>query len=398
VSELHTAIVGAGPYGLSIAAHLRAAGVAHAVLGEPMRTWSACMPQGMVLRSEPFASSLWDPRRRHTYARYCARHGLPYQAVGLPPSRARFLEYAAWFRREAVGEDACAGDTARTIRRAGRGFVLELASGRELQARHVVLAIGFMPFRHIPHELAALPAPWVAHSAEMADVGTYAGQEVVVVGAGQSALETAALLHEAGARVRLLARRQVVKWNGGPKPDRTWLDAITTPYAGLGAGWKELAISELPQTFRAVFPADKRHRYVAQSWGPSGAWWLRARVDGRIDALMGTRLAGARRAGDRVVLDVGVNGSTVPLECDRVIAATGFRVDLARVECLDPALAAEVVREGPAPRLSAHYETSVPGLFVVGAASAPTFGPVMRFMFGAKHAAPTLARRLRHAA
>jgi thioredoxin reductase len=389
---LHTAIVGAGPYGLSIAAHLRAAHVPHELLGEPMRTWER-MPQGMVLRSEPFASSLWDPRRRFTYARYCARHGLPYEAVGLPPSRTRFLDYAAWFQREAVGESA--GETARTIRRAGTGFVLELSSGRELQARHVVLAIGFMAFRHVPDELRALPSPCVAHSAAMADVASYAGQDVAIVGAGQSALETAALLHEAGARVRLIARRQKVKWNGGPKPGRTWVDAITTPYAGLGAGWKELAISEMPQTFRALFPADKRHRYVAESWGPSGAWWLRERVDGRIEALMDARVAAARREGDRVALDVRVNGSTLPVEADRVIAATGFRVDLARVDCLDPALRADIVCEGPAPRLSAHYETSVPGLFVVGAASAPTFGPVMRFMFGAKHAAPTLARRLR---
>jgi thioredoxin reductase len=391
-APLHTAIVGAGPYGLSIAAHLRAAGVPHEVLGEPMRTWDACMPQGMVLRSEPFASSLWDPRRRFTYARYCARHGLPYAPVGLPPSRTRFLDYAAWFRREAVGDSA--GEIARRIRREGRTFVLELASGRELQARHVVLAIGFMAFRHVPEELAALGSPYVAHSAAMADVDSYAGQTVAVVGAGQSALETAALLHEAGARVRLLARRQNVKWNGGPKPDRTWVDAITCPYAGLGAGWKELAVSELPQVFRAVFPEDKRHRFVAQSWGPSGAWWLRERVDGRVEALMAARIAAARREEDRVVLDMRVNGSTLPVVADRVIAATGFKVDLARVDCLDPTLVADIAREGPAPRLSAHYETSVPGLFVVGAASAPTFGPVMRFMFGAKHAAPTLARRL----
>jgi thioredoxin reductase len=391
------AIVGAGPYGLSVAAHLRAAGVSHELLGRPMHTWAACMPRGMVLRSEPFASSLWDPGRRFTYERYCAAHGLPYVPVGLPPSRERFLEYTAWFRQQAVGD--APGEMVRTIRRvSGGGFVLELAGGRELVARHVVLATGFMSFRHVPDELAGLPAPLLAHSAEMADPEAYAGRDVAVVGAGQSALETAALLHEAGARVRILARRPQLKWNGGPKPHRTWLDRLVQPYAGLGAGWKELAISEMPQTFRRLFPADKRHRYVAQSWGPSGAWWLRKRVDGIVETHLACAPVDARFEDGRAILRVQESGGVREVAAERVIAATGFRVDLSRLDFLDPALAAEIEREGPAPRLSAHFETSVPGLFVVGAASAPTFGPVMRFMFGAKHAAPAIARRLHHAA
>jgi cation diffusion facilitator CzcD-associated flavoprotein CzcO len=392
---VHAAIVGAGPYGLSIAAHLRAAGVPFELFGRPMHTWAACMPRGMVLRSEPFASSLWDPDRRFTYERFCAGDGTPYVPVGLPPSRERFLEYTAWFQQQGVGETK--GEMVRTIRRAPGGFLLALAGGGDLLARHVIVATGFMAFRHVPDELAALPAPLLAHSAEMADPEAYAGKDVAVVGAGQSALESAALLHEAGARVRLVARRTQVKWNGGPKPGRTWIDQLVQPYAGLGAGWKELAISEMPQTFRRLFPADKRHRYVASSWGPSGAWWLRDRVEGRIEARMSCTLDAARYDEGRAVLALRDAGGAHEIAADRVIAATGFRVDLARLSFLDQALAAEIVREGLAPRLSAHYETSVPGLFIVGAASAPTFGPVMRFMFGAKHAAPTIARRLKQA-
>jgi thioredoxin reductase len=283
----------------------------------------------------------------------------------------------------------------RAILRSSGGFVLALASGRELRARNVVLATGFMAFRHVPDELAALGEPFLAHSAEMAALDAYAGKDVAVVGAGQSALESAALLHEAGARVRILARRTRLKWNGGPKPDRNWLDRLAQPYAGLGAGWKELAISEMPQTFRRLFPADKRHRYVAQSWGPSGSWWLRERVDGRIETRLECALVGARFDDGRAILQVRENGTACEFAADRVIAATGFRVDLARLGYLDPALAADIEREGHAPRLSAHYETSVPGLFIVGAAAAPTFGPVMRFMFGAKHAAPTITRHLK---
>jgi len=256
-----------------------------------------------------------------------------------------------------------------------------------------------MAFRHVPDELAALPAPHVAHSAAMPDVASYAGQDVAVVGAGQSALETAALLHEAGARVRVLTRGDKLKWNGGPKPDRGWIDKIRKPYSGLGPGWKDIAIAELPQVYRALFPAHKRHGHVNDSFGPSGAWWLRSRVENRIPTLFGSALVGARLVDDQVAITVCRDGQEHELRADRVIAATGFRVDLGRLDYLDPALAADIEREGRegrAPRLDRHYQTSVPGLHIVGAASAPTFGPVMRFMFGAKHVAPTLARALRH--
>jgi thioredoxin reductase len=398
MNSIHAAIVGAGPYGLSLAAHLRAADVTCEVLGQPMHSWASRMPHGMILRSEPFASSLWDPARRYTYERYCLQHGLAYEPVGLPPSRDRFLEYARWFQREAVGP--IRGGLVRSVKRAPDGFAVTMEDGRPIAARNVILATGYMAFRHVPPELAALRWPMLVHSAMMDDVASYAGQDVAVVGAGQSALESAALLHEAGARVRILARREKIKWNGGPKRDRTWLDRVAKPHAGLGAGWKDLAISELPQVFRALFPAEKRHRYVRDSWGPSGSWWLRERVDGRIETRLQCTPVTARAERGKAVIEVRENGSpaTSLIEADRVISATGFRVDLARLEYLDPALVAEVEREAEAPKLDASYQTSVPGLYVIGAASAPTFGPVMRFMFGAKHAAPMVARRLRRGA
>jgi cation diffusion facilitator CzcD-associated flavoprotein CzcO len=256
-----------------------------------------------------------------------------------------------------------------------------------------------MAFRSVPEELAGVPAPHLVHSALMAEPATYRGQEVVVVGRGQSALQWSALLHEAGASVRVLTRSHKLKWNGGPKPDRGWIDRIRKPYSGLGPGWKDIAIAELPQVYRALFPPHKRHNHVNESFGPSGAWWLRSRVENRIPTLFGAALVGARLVDDKVAVTVCRDGQEHELRADRVIAATGFKIDLGRLDYLDPALAADIEREGlegRAPRLDRHYQTSVPGLHIVGAASAPTFGPVMRFMFGAKHVAPTLARRLRH--
>jgi thioredoxin reductase len=392
MSGVQVAIVGAGPYGLSIAAYLRAAGVGYRLLGQPMHSWAHCMPTGMMLRSEPFASSLWDPRRRYTYARFCAERGLFYEPIGLPPTLQRFLEYTTWFQQHAVGD--VPGDMAVRINREARGFALELADGSTLFARKVVIATGQMAFRRVPEELSQVDGPQVVHSALMDEPATYRDQDVIVVGRGQSALQWSALLHEAGARVRVLTRGDKLKWNGGPKPDRTWIDRIRAPYSGLGAGWKDIAVAELPQVYRAMFPARKRHSHVSDSFGPSGAWWLRSRVENRIETIYDSTLLGARLADDKVAISVRQGGRERELQADRVIAATGFKIDLERLDYFDPALLGSIAREGRAPQLDRHYQTSVPGLHIVGAASAPTFGPVMRFMFGAKHVAPTLARSL----
>jgi thioredoxin reductase len=395
MASCNTVIVGAGPYGLSIAAHLRAANIPFQIYGSALESWRTFMPQGMVLKSEPFASNLWDPERRFSLKRYSAEKNLSYVHSGRPVSLATFLDYAEWFRRRAVGDPNPA--KVRQISRKNGEFILEfLGQLPPVKARRVVLATGHMAFCYVPSELAGLAAPLCLHSTQLADVRTYSGRDVTIVGAGQSALETAALLHEAGAKVRIVARTSNIVWN--PPPDvqqRSLFASIREPESGLGHGWRAVAIAELPQLFRRLFAAEKRHRFVAGSWGPTGAWWLKARFDNRIDTLLGARIRGAQAEGNRVRLSLEHAGGVREIQTDHVIAGTGFKVDVERMEYLEPTLRANIRREGPMPQLNADFETSIPGLFVVGIASAPTFGPVMRFMFGAKHVAPVLTRRLR---
>jgi thioredoxin reductase len=253
-----------------------------------------------------------------------------------------------------------------------------------------------MSFRYIPKELAGVAEPLCYHSTRIGDVRTFAGRDVTIIGAGQSALESAALLHEAGAVVRLIARKQQIIWNPAPsRARRSLIDMIRQPESGLGYGWRSVAVCELPQVFRRLYPADKRPRFVAGSWGPTGAWWLRERFENRVNTLLGARVRAANVVGNRVRLTVDQPGGSSQIETDHVICGTGFKVDVDRMDILDATLRASIAREATMPRLNAHFETSVPGLFIVGIASAPTFGPVMRFMFGAKHVAPTLARHLR---
>ena len=169
------------------------------------------MPEGMILKSEPFASNLWDPQRRFTLERYRESRAIPYQRVADPVKLSHFLNYADWFREQAVGN--VREIKVAHIARNGGGFRLRLADGEEFTSRRVVLATGHMAFGIVPTELGGLPEPLLVHSSRMAAVNQYAGRDVCIVGAGQSALETAALLHEAGARVRVLVRRPEVAWN-----------------------------------------------------------------------------------------------------------------------------------------------------------------------------------------
>lgn len=62
-------IIGAGPYGLSISAHLKARGIPTLVLGEPMELWKK-MPDGLCLKSVWSASSLSDPAGSYSIDRY----------------------------------------------------------------------------------------------------------------------------------------------------------------------------------------------------------------------------------------------------------------------------------------------------------------------------------------
>jgi cation diffusion facilitator CzcD-associated flavoprotein CzcO len=391
--DVDTTIIGAGPYGLSVAAYLRAARLPFELLGTPLESWRTYMPAGMVLKSERFASNLWDPRRRYTLKRYCEYMGLSYHPVGSPLPLTDFLNYADWFRREAVGEPRDVKVT--QLRRADGGFALRLTDGASFTSRRVVLATGHLAFGSVPAELAEVPEPLVMHSARIGDVKQYAGREVCVVGAGQSALETAAILHENGARVRLLARCARLEWNPQSKP-RSLFARLLEPDAGVASGWKSWAISELPRVFRWYFPPEKRHWFVARSYGPSGSWWLRERVADKVVVQLNTKLVSAARNNGGVRLRVQRPAGEGEISADHVIAATGYKVDIDRLAYLEKALAQSIAREaGGIPRLDARFESSVPGLFIVGLATAPVFGPIMRFMYGAKHVAPVVAARLK---
>jgi cation diffusion facilitator CzcD-associated flavoprotein CzcO len=387
-------IVGAGPYGLSLAAHLQQRRVDFRILGTPMQTWHDHMPSGMLLRSEGMASNLSDPDDALTLERYCAEHGADYVPWGPPVPISQFRSYAQWFtQRLAVPvEDV----HVRELERSGSGFVLSLASGEEVAARRVVLAVGTTYFSHVPSEFARLPNDLCTHSSENTDLSSWSDREVVVVGAGQSALETAALLSESGASVRLVARRPGLTWNMHPPPlERSLRERFRSPIAGLGSGWRAWGYSNAPTAIRRL--ALPRRLHIARdTFGPAGAWWLRDRVESRLPLLLGRTITGVEARRDEVLLHVvSGDGGLETLSAEHVIAATGYSVDVASLPFLDTAVRAALVTADGYPLLSKTFESSVPGLYFVGMAATATFGPVMRFVYGARFAARTIVRAVR---
>src|SRR5271157_4922400 len=390
---LESVVIGAGPYGLSIAAHLRRSGVSFRIFGRPMDSWIAHMPKGMMLKSDGFASNIYDPESAFTLGKFCAERGIEYADTGVPVRLETFGAYGLAFRDRMVPE--LEDKLVVSVDRLPEGFRLQLEDGETLQARTVVLAVGITHFEYVPESLAHLPAEFLSHSARHREVEPFRGRDVVVIGGGASALDLAGLLHEAGANVQLVSRRTELKFHSQPtgKPRSRW-QQIRHPQSGLGPGLRSRFFADAPGAFYYL-PEGLRVEVVRRSLGPSGGWFIRDKVIGKVPLHLGCTPQGAEVRNGRVQLRVRASdGSDREIVSEHVIAATGYRVDLERLKFLSAGIRSELKALDRMPVLSSSFESSVPGLYFVGIAAANSFGPVMRFAFGAGFAARTLARAM----
>ncbi|MGI8773062.1 MAG: NAD(P)-binding domain-containing protein [Acidobacteriaceae bacterium] len=387
------AIVGAGPYGLSLAAHLKAAGVPFRIVGRPMETWQKQMPQGMLLKSDGFASNLSDPAGAFELHHFCAERGIAYDPTRVPVALDTFCAYGLEFQRRLLPELEERQVTA--LEHLGDSYRLRLDDGEVFTARKVVLAVGISHYAYTPEVFAGLPSTVFSHSSALRDLSRFAGKSVAIVGSGASALDLAALLHEVGAEVQVLARRKSVKFHDVPTAGRRPLLArLRSPGSGVGPGWKSRLCTDLPHLFR-LLPLGLRLEIVRRHLGPSAGWPIKARVVGKVPIATGVtpERAELREGGVRLHLHQA-DGGSVEVDVDQVVAATGYRVDLRRLKFLDDTLREKIRSAEGAPLLSAHFEASVPGLYFTGISAATSFGPVMRFAFGAAWTAKRMERHL----
>ncbi len=355
--------------------------------GEPLEFWDHHMPAGMVLRSRVRSSSIADPQRALTLAQYERATG---NAVDKPDIAVRqFIDYGLWFQGQAVPDV----DRRRvaTITRGDGRFDIELVDGERLPVGAVVVAAGLTPFPSRPQEFAACP-PWlVSHTCDHADLGGFCGKTVIVIGSGQSALESAALLSERGANVELVARASAIRWlpiddgTGTAGSHRIAVRPPPTDVGGRLSGW----IAATPDVFRRA-PGRLRSWTTTRCLLPAGAGVLRPRIDG-VKLSLGRHVVRAEPELDKVRLVLSDGSERL---ADHVLLGTGYTVDVLRYPFLSSRLASEIRVLNGHPLLGPGFESSVPGLHFLGAPSVFSFGPINRFVIGTWYAAPAMTRRI----
>ncbi len=382
------AIIGAGPYGLSVAAHLKHAGILFRVFGEPMSFWRRHMPKGMKLRSPWRATNISDVDGSLSLDTYASDHGIDPEQL-LPVED--FAAYGEWFQRRAVPE--IDRRTVRRVEGVTSGFELEVSDGEIVFADRVVVATGLANQDYRPLAFHELPAALVTHSCEHADFAPFRGKRVAVIGRGQSACESAALLAENGAEVELISRGDI-RWLGAStseaiahKTPLSRAHALLEAPSAVGPfplSW----LTELPRIV-SLLPPQLRDEFTRRCLKAGAAGWLRPRFT-NVRCYPSRTITRAREVAGRIVFDL----ESGPVTFDHVVLGTGYRVDLSRIGILSPRLLDKVICLEGSPLLGTGMESSVPKLHFVGSYAVKSFGPLLRFIAGATFAARALTKRV----
>jgi NADPH-dependent 2,4-dienoyl-CoA reductase/sulfur reductase-like enzyme len=382
VSDVDVAILGAGPYGLAAAAHLRRAGVDVRVLGDPMSFWRG-MPKGMVLRSSWTATCIAEPAGPLSLDSYRDAAGT---RIDRPVPLDRFIEYGTWVQQQ-VAQDVDRR-LVQTLDSGPGGFRLLLADGVTLSARRVIVAAGIKPFANRPAYAEGLPPEVASHAGDHDDLSRFSGMRVLVVGGGQSALESAALLHEGGAEAEVVVREDHLNWLHGGKYQRKLGRLGPLLYAPTDVGPMGLSrLVAVPDLFRRL-PRGVQDPLAYRSIRPAGAAWLPPRLR-EVTISLATTVASVTTTSEGLQVGFANGGQRT---VDHLLLGTGYRVDIARYRFLAPSLLERVRRVNGYPLLGRGMESSVPGLHFVGAPAAWSFGPTMRFVSGGWYTGRALAQ------
>jgi FAD-dependent urate hydroxylase len=384
-SDCNVTIIGAGPYGLASAAYLRAAGVESRVFGEPMSFWEKQMPVGMCLRSNWGASHIADPKHELTLDAYCRENG---NHVGKPIPIERFIDYGRWFQRKAVPN--VERKTVVEMGSEANGFKIRLEDGEQFRSRRVIIATGISSFTSRPTEFSPIPSALASHTSEHSDLRKFRGQRVAIIGGGQSALESAALLKESGAEVEVIVRQPQLNWVGlHAKLHRLGLiSSFLYSKRDVGpAGISRLVAA--PHVFR-LFPRGFQNRTAYRAIRPAGAGWLRPRLT-EVPISLGRRVISAKEQGSRVRLQLDDHSERL---VDHALLATGFRVDVSRYGFLGPSVVKQLKTVNGYPVLKRGLESSIPGLHFIGKPAAWSFGPLLGFVSGAEFASTEVLRHI----
>ena len=386
-------VMGAGPYGLSAAAHLLGQGLNVAIFGKPMELWRDFMPKGMLLRSYWWATNLSDPGNQFGLERYLR------EEEGLdtfdPVPGDTIASYGLWFQKHAVPN---VDETfIQNIERKDGQFEVTLVDGRVVTANHVIMALGLQPFVYRAPEYDHLPKELVTHTAIHRTFDELSGKKVAMIGGGQSSLESSALAYESGVQIEIIHRKQLV-WirDGAAFPtNRKLIDRILEPKAQISPGWFNLIEQSFPYRFQNL-PRNTKDWLLSGvgSHGPKGSSWLRPRLIGKVPLHEQTSVLQSKATDNGIDLTLSTGETR---HYDHVILATGYRLNTNRLTMLGDSILPQVRDYKGAPILSSRFESTVPNLYFVGFSSHNSCGPYYRFVVGvgaaARRVTETIAQR-----
>jgi cation diffusion facilitator CzcD-associated flavoprotein CzcO len=353
-------VIGAGPYGLAVAAEARRRGLSVTVVGEPMRFWRRNMPDGMLLRS----GRDWhlDAAEVHTFDAFTCGEEID------PIPVETFIAYADWF-----AEQEGLTPLPRRVNTLTEELVAHLDDGSTIDADRVVAAPGIASFAVEPAFVAEHLAPeqW-SHTVGTVDFAGLAGRRVLILGGRQSAFEWSALLVEAGAeRVDVVYRHDTPAFT---ESDWSFVNDLLAE-TRRARGW-----------FRGLPEAERKA--IAQRF------WQVGRL--QLEPWLAPRISSARLHPRTEIAELDANGAITArltdgtsLEADHLLLATGYKPDMTRVPYLPPIELADGF-----PVLDPDFQTSVPGLYVPGFPSTRDFGPFFGFVAGATTTAHIIGNAL----
>lgn len=386
-SFVDVAIIGAGPYGLSVAAHLGAMGVDYRIFGKPMQLWREHMPHGMRLKSDGASSDIVDAHDALTLKKFCAANGIEHHDHTVPVKLDTFVSYGMAFQKRFV--PTVEEKFVTTMERAANGFILRLDDNEMVMARRVVLAVGVAAFKFMPDVVTGLPEEFVSHASRYGSFDVLQGKQITVMGSGASAIDVAGLLGDKGVNVSLMTRKPSIEFHA-PPGYRSWKNRVRAPNTGIGSGWRLRIFHDQPLAFRFL-PTTIRHKQAAALLGPSGGWFMKDSIVDKVPLLTGLTPRSAYVSHGKLRIEATDRFNAVKtVITDHLISATGYKIDLRKLGFVSDTLRAQIKQVNHTPVLSTHFETSLRGLYIIGPASLHSFGPLVRFVHGARYSARRL--------
>lgn len=362
-------IIGAGPYGLTVGAALKEAGLNPIIIGKAMDTWEK-MPEGMFLRSR--ISHRFDPFGDGSFPGFLHDHHLPiYEPADAPPvPRSLFLLYAAWWMQS--HHLVITEDSVTHLAHDARTFRVTCASGATYEADAVIIASGIQPFAHVPDTIPAslIERGAALHTRDAYVIDSYKNLRVGIIGGRQAGFEWAALLCDSGAREVHLTYRHATP--AFAYPDWSWLRDIIDGTSADRAWFRQLSTEE-QRTVRTRLWQEARLKVEP---------WVEARLQTNVVTLYPkSSVESVVDRGNDILLTIRGESGTHAVPIDTLICATGYTPHIARLTFIETTLKDRIdTHDGALPVLSEVFETSVPGLYVIGALAERDFGPLVGFM------------------